>query len=53
MEFYCLCVVRKVGSPFALSNVIYEMANCFSNLKTVKLHGNTIIYPGNYMPAGL
>lgn len=52
MDFYCLCVVGKISSHFALSSVTNEIGN-FLNLKIVKLEGNAIIYPGNYMPAGL
>lgn len=43
MEFYGLCVVRKVGALLILSNVINEIGNFSLNLKTVKLHGNAVI----------
>lgn len=47
MDFYCLCLVREVGSLFALSNVINEKGNFFLDLKTVKLQESTLLYPSN------
>lgn len=42
-----IAYVREVGSPFALSKVIDEMGKFSPEVKSVKLPGSTVIYPGN------